>query len=75
MACIEMLISFAELDVCIYLMSAVGVKMEVEEGASATVVELINTLMDQDDELGLPRGNYQTMSAANNPSESPATHS
>ena len=35
-------------------MSAVGVKMEVEEGASATVVELINTLMDED-ELGLPR--------------------
>ena len=45
-----------ELDVCIYLMSAVGVKMEVEEGASATVAELVNTLLDED-ELGLPRNN------------------
>ena len=54
-----------ELDLCIYLMSAVGVKMEVEEGASATVVELINTLMDED-ELGLPR-NQQQQSA--NPSK------
>ena len=45
-----------ELDVCIYLMSAVGVKMEVEEGSSATVAELVNTLLDED-ELGLPRNN------------------
>ena len=31
----------SELDVCIYLMSAVGVKMEVEDGASATASELV----------------------------------
>ena len=32
---------FLELDVCIYLMSAVGIKMEVEDGASATASELV----------------------------------
>ena len=36
------LLKFSELDVCIYLMSAVGIKMEVEEGASATASELVN---------------------------------
>ena len=35
-------------------MSAIGVKMEVEEGASATVVELVNTLVEEE-ELSLPR--------------------
>ena len=30
-----------ELDVCVYLMSAVAVQMEVEEGANATVTELL----------------------------------
>merc|ERR1719266_459224 len=43
-----------KLDVCIYLMSAVGIKMEVEDGTSATCVELISTLIEED-ELNLPR--------------------
>ncbi len=43
-----------ELDVCVYLMSAVAVKMEVEEGANATVTDLI-TAMVGEEELGLPR--------------------
>ena len=34
-------VRFSELDVCIYLMSAVGIKMEVEDGASATASELV----------------------------------
>jgi hypothetical protein len=46
--------SFAELDVCVYLMSAVAVQMEVEEGANATVTDLI-TAMAGEEELGLPR--------------------
>ena len=29
------------MDVCVYLMSAVAVQMEVEEGANATVTELL----------------------------------
>jgi len=32
---------FPELDMCIYLMSSIGIKMEVEEGASATSTELV----------------------------------
>jgi hypothetical protein len=36
--------TFLELDVCIYLMSAVGIKMEVEDGASATASELVRKL-------------------------------
>lgn len=43
-----------KLDVCVYLMSSVGVKMEVEDGASATAAELVNTLIDEED-LSLPR--------------------
>jgi len=43
-----------KLDVCIYLMSAVGIKLEVEDGASVTCGELINTLTEED-ELNLPR--------------------
>ena len=43
-----------ELDVCVYLMSAVAVQMEVEEGANATVTDLI-TAMVGEEELGLPR--------------------
>ena len=37
----------SELDVCIYLMSAVGIKMEVEEGASATSTELVSLRLKQ----------------------------
>lgn len=47
-------INILELDVCIYLMSAVGIKLEVEDGASVTCGELINTLTEED-ELNLPR--------------------
>ena len=43
-----------ELDLCIYLMSSLGIKMEVEDGTSATCVELISTLIEED-ELNLPR--------------------
>ncbi len=39
---------------CVYLMSAVAVQMEVEEGANATVTDLI-TAMVGEEELGLPR--------------------
>ena len=45
---------FSELDLCIYLMSSLGIKMEVEDGTSATCVELISTLIEED-ELNLPR--------------------
>ena len=45
---------FPELDLCIYLMSSLGIKMEVEDGTSATCVELISTLIEED-ELNLPR--------------------
>ena len=47
-------IKLAELDVCVYLMSAVAVQMEVEEGANATVTELLTALLEEE-ELGLPR--------------------
>ncbi|TRY63414.1 hypothetical protein TCAL_02646 [Tigriopus californicus] len=43
-----------KLDICIYLMSSVGIKMEVEDGASATVTELIQALVDEDG-LDFPR--------------------
>ena len=42
-------------------MSAIGIKMEVEEGASATVGELILSLVDEE-ELNLPR---QTTTTSN----------
>ena len=57
--------SIAELDVCIYLMSAIGIKMEVEEGASATVSELIIALVDEE-ELNLPRQTTTTSNPASN---------
>ena len=44
----------AELDVCVYLMSAVAVQMEVEEGANATVTDLLSSLLEEE-ELALPR--------------------
>jgi len=43
-----------KLDVCVYLMSAVAVQMEVEEGANATVTDLIASLLEEE-ELALPR--------------------
>ena len=42
-------------------MSAVGVKMEVEEGASATVTDLISAVVDEE-ELNLP---HQTTTVSN----------
>ena len=53
------------MDVCIYLMSAIGIKMEVEEGASATVNELILALVDEE-ELNLPRQTTTTSNAVSN---------
>ena len=44
----------SELDVCVYLMSAVAVQMEVEEGANATVTDLLSSLLEEE-ELALPR--------------------
>jgi hypothetical protein len=44
----------SELDICIYLMSTVGIKMEIEDGAAATVSEVIGALIDEQD-LQLPR--------------------
>ena len=46
--------SFQELDICIYQMSSVAIKMEVEDGSSATVTELIQALVDEDG-LDFPR--------------------
>ena len=48
------LLCYAELDICVYLMSAVGIKMEIEDGASATVAEIVGALIDEAD-LQLPR--------------------
>ena len=45
---------YVELDVCVYLMSNVGVQMEIEEGANSTVTDIINSLHGEE-ELGLPR--------------------
>ena len=39
---------------CVYLMSAVGIKMEIEDGASATTKEIVAALIDEAD-LQLPR--------------------
>ena len=46
-------------------MSAIGIKMEVEEGASATVNELILALVDEE-ELNLPRQTTTTSNAVSN---------
>ena len=43
-----------ELDICVYLMSSVGIKMEIEDGASVTVTEVVQSLIEED-ELALPR--------------------
>ena len=50
-----------ELDVCVYLMSAVAVQMEVEEGANATVTDLLSSLLEEE-ELGLPRVTQDVLS-------------
>jgi hypothetical protein len=46
-------------------MSAIGIKMEVEEGASATVGELILCLVDEE-ELNLPRQTTTTSNPVSN---------
>ena len=46
-------------------MSAIGIKMEVEEGASATVNELILALVDEE-ELNLPRQTTTTSNPVSN---------
>ena len=48
-------------------MSAIGIKMEVEEGASATVSELILALVDEE-ELNLPRQTTTTSNTVTNSS-------
>ena len=53
-------IKWSELDVCVYLMSAVAVQMEVEEGANATVTELLAALLEEE-ELGLPRATQEIL--------------
>jgi len=50
-----------KLDVCVYLMSAVAVQMEVEEGANATVTDLVSSLLEEE-ELGLPRATQEILS-------------
>merc|ERR1719500_496216 len=50
-----------KLDVCVYLMSAVAVQMEVEEGANATVTDLVSSLLEEE-ELGLPRATQDILS-------------
>ena len=50
-----------KLDVCVYLMSAVAVQMEVEEGANATVTDLVTSLLEEE-ELGLPRATQDILS-------------
>lgn len=42
-------------------MSTVGIKMEVEDGASATCAEIVNILTDED-ELNLPRNASEVFS-------------
>ena len=44
----------SELDLCIYFMSSSGIKMEVEDGTSATCGELMASLIEEE-ELNLPR--------------------
>ena len=46
-------IFFLELDVCIYLMSSCTIKMEVEEGTSATCADLIQAIIE-DEKIMLP---------------------
>ena len=41
------------MDICVYLMAPVGLKMEIEEGASVTASEVVQAL-SEDDRLGLP---------------------
>ena len=65
-------VSILELDVCIYLMSAIGIKMEVEEGASATVSELILSLVDEE-ELNLPRQTTTTTNPVSNSANNTGT--
>lgn len=43
-----------KLDLCVYLMSSIGIKMEVEDGTSVTCAELVGTLIEQED-VNLPR--------------------
>jgi len=50
-----------KLDVCVYLMSAVAIQMEVEEGANATVTDLVSSLLEEE-ELGLPRATQDILS-------------
>ena len=42
-------------------MSAVAVQMEVEEGANATVTDLVTSLLEEE-ELGLPRATQDILS-------------
>ena len=46
---------FSELDLCIYFMSKSCLKMEVEDGTSATCGELMASLIEEQEELNLPR--------------------
>ncbi len=41
------------MDICVYLMAPVGLKMEIEEGATVTAAEVVQSL-SEDDRLGLP---------------------
>ena len=43
---------------CVYLMSAVAVQMEIEEGANSTVTDIINSLLGEE-ELGEELGKLQ----------------
>ncbi len=47
------------MDICVYLMAPVGLKMEIEEGASVTAAEVV-AAMAEDDRLGLPQLTRQT---------------
>ena len=55
-------------------MSAIGIKMEVEEGASATVSELIVALVDEE-ELNLPRQTTTTSNPVSNTASTGGTGS
>jgi len=50
-----------KLDVCVYLMSAVAVQMEIEEGANSTVTDILNSLVGEE-ELALPRTGSEMLS-------------
>jgi len=58
---VMMVFNRKKLDVCVYLMSAVAVQMEVEEGANATVTDLVSSLLEEE-ELGLPRATQDILS-------------